>query len=176
MRHNCILIILLLVTTNVIGQTTTETLYKKNEDSTRVICRDCSQGEIIYYFDGKKIDISKLIFTLDNIKSIEILPHSSAIKLTGDSAKASVIFIKSKRRLRLWTLNKLLFKNSIDTNQIDKLEIFINDKQIQETNILIDSKARVIPVYKKNAGQTGLEQHRIICGALIYTTPDRDKK
>ena len=68
------------------------------------------------------------------------------------------------------SLIELLRLNNIDFYKLDPLEIQINDRQLLDTTVLIDSSAKVIPVYKKEMGQS---KKRIssddIVGALIFT-------
>ena len=183
MRHFIIAILIYLFSVPAFGQTLNDTLkgigVKSITDSShiKIIIRDGFQGEPSYYLNGKKIDLSKYFITANNIKKVSIVKSDKAKQLFGDTAKGGLVLITTKPNLKFLTLIELLKLNNLDYHELDPLSVEINDKQVLDTATLIDSKAKVFPIYKKKAGQkTAIIKKENIIGASIITNAQKRKK
>lgn len=184
MRHYIIAILIYFISAPTFGQTLNDTLNKigvkpiTDTSQIKIIIRDGFQDEPSYYLNGKKIDLRKYFITADNIKEVSIIKSETAKSLFGDTAKGGLVLITTKPSLKFLTLVELLKLNDLDYNDLDPLSIEINNKQLLDTATLIDSKAKVFPVYKKDAGQNKviLKKENIIGASIVTNTQTTKKK
>jgi len=109
---------------------------------------------------------------------VSVVKSEKAKQLFGDRMKGGLVLITTKPSLKFLTLVELLKLNNLDYYELDPLEIEINDKQLLDTATLIDSKAKVFPVYRKDAGQKMviIKKENIIGASIITITRTRKKK
>jgi hypothetical protein len=174
MRHFTKIVLALLLPSFGLGQPVTDTSKRfeakpiTDTSQIKLVIRDGFQGECSYYLNGKKIDIKRYFISVNNIQEISVVKSANTNQIFNDSAKGGIVFIKTKANTKLVTLPVLLKLNNIEYYELDPNEIRINDHQLLDTATIIDSKAKVIPIYKKDAAQTPGVKARII-GVSIYT-------
>ena len=144
----------------------------------KIVIRDGFPGEPSYYLNGKKIDLSKYFITAENIQEVAVVKSEKAKQLFNDTAKGGLVLITTKPHLKFLTLIELLKLNSLDYYQLDPLRIEINGKQLLDTSTMIDSKAKVFPIYKKEAGQTkpNTKKENTIGASIMTISKPRNKK
>ncbi len=184
MRHSICTIFLFLTSLTVSSQVTIDTIKQKDikgisdTSQIKIIIRDGFPGEPSYYLNGKKIDLSKCFITTGNIKEIAVVKSEKAKQLFGDTARGGLVLITTKPNLKFLPLIELLKLNSLDYYQLDPLSIEINGKQLLDTAAIIDSKAKVFPIYKKEAGQNKplIKRENIIGASIVTISKARNKK
>jgi hypothetical protein len=115
--------------------------------------------------DTNKINIDNYFLTNKNVHHVGYSKADCACDLFGDTTGNGVMFVHLKTSLKLLTVQNFIETANISYGSLDKHEIYINGRQIVNDNVLVDSEAEIIPIYKK--GKT--ESKDAIIGVEIWT-------
>ena len=135
------------------------------------------QGDLSYYLNGEKVDMRKTFLGVDKIINITILNIKDAKKKFGDSLKGGALLITTKHKIRLISLLKELKKRGIDSSQIVLMKLSIDNKDISDPDILLDSEIKINLLYVGDIHDPKYQPKKEdFIGVLIFTNRKSKEK
>jgi len=167
-----LLLISFFICPSLFSQTTEEILSKllfTDSIQGKLVVEDWMKGKVLYYLDGKNVDMTRTFINSTNTTVTITKPNS--IKRTTTDSPVSIVYISSNPKIKLMPLIEQLKIKGIDSTQIKSLQISIDNSPVLDTNVLLDSRIVIHPVYKgfSEDKETTAKKEDLI-GIIIFTS------
>jgi hypothetical protein len=179
MRYSVQLILFLLLAANTVAQKSNEIIPKTSlKDSIqKFIAYNSISDELSYFLNGAKIDITKTFIDIHDIKSITVLSLTESKLIFGNLLKNRAMLIETKKKIILVSLTEYLKKKGIDSSQIASLRPAIDNINISNPDVILDSAIKINLVYVSDIHDSKYQSKKEdFRGVIIFTSQKWKRK